>query len=172
MDPLQSGYPVLTRRHQASVKRFLDMKVQLCLSGRAQVGDGLRAYTNYLLHLQARREAKSDQQMFEEPYYDYLQAPLQPLADNLESQTYETFERDPVKYVQYEEAVYLALMDRLAQQADVRTVIMVRFLASLYSSHLIDRAGHRCWARPARVRFATCSGTGCCESACVCTREK
>ena len=37
------------------------------------------------------------QDRFEGPYYDYLQAPLQPLMDNLESQTYETFERDPVK---------------------------------------------------------------------------
>ena len=26
------------------------------------------------------------------------QAPLQPLKDNLESQTYETFEKDPIKY--------------------------------------------------------------------------
>ena len=30
------------------------------------------------------------------------QAPLQPLQDNLESQTYEVFEKDPVKYAQYE----------------------------------------------------------------------
>ena len=37
------------------------------------------------------------------PFYDYLQAPLQPLMDNLENQTYETFEKDPVKYRQYEE---------------------------------------------------------------------
>jgi protein arginine N-methyltransferase 5 len=38
---------------------------------------------------------------YEKPYWDYLQAPLQPLMDNLESQTYETFEKDPVKYSQY-----------------------------------------------------------------------
>jgi hypothetical protein len=40
-----------------------------------------------------------------------IQIPLQPLADNLESQTYEVFEKDPVKYVNYERAVYLALLD-------------------------------------------------------------
>ena len=45
-------------------------------------------------------------------YLDVLQAPLQPLADNLESQTYETFERDPVKYEQYEAAIASALLDR------------------------------------------------------------
>ncbi|KAK6506732.1 methyltransferase protein [Arthrobotrys musiformis] len=48
-------------------------------------------------------------------YQDYLQSPLQPLADNLESMTYEVFEKDPVKYDQYEKAVGLALED-LKQQ--------------------------------------------------------
>jgi protein arginine N-methyltransferase 5 len=33
--------------------------------------------------------------------------------DNLESSTYEVFERDPVKYAQYEKAVYQALLDRV-----------------------------------------------------------
>lgn len=32
--------------------------------------------------------------------------------DNLETDTYEGFEKDPIKYQQYEEAVYRALMDR------------------------------------------------------------
>lgn len=46
-----------------------------------------------------------------------LQAPLQPLQDNLESQTYETFERDATKYIAYEEAIMQALQDRLANAA-------------------------------------------------------
>ena len=36
-------------------------------------------------------------------YSDLLQAPLQPLMDDLGSATYEVFERDPVKYRLYEE---------------------------------------------------------------------
>lgn len=32
--------------------------------------------------------------------------------DNLQSTTYEVFERDPVKYAKYEQAVYLALSDK------------------------------------------------------------
>ena len=40
---------------------------------------------------------------FTQGYADYLQAPLQPLMDDLGSLTYEVFERDPVKYRQYEE---------------------------------------------------------------------
>ena len=39
---------------------------------------------------------------FTHGYEDRLQVPLQPLADNLESRTYEIFEKDPIKYVQYE----------------------------------------------------------------------
>lgn len=43
---------------------------------------------------------------------DNLQTPLQPLMDNLEGETYEGFEKDPIKYQQYEEAVFQALSDR------------------------------------------------------------
>lgn len=31
--------------------------------------------------------------------------------DNLESQTYETFEKDKIKYIKYQEAVYKALIN-------------------------------------------------------------
>lgn len=43
---------------------------------------------------------------------NFLQAPLQPLQDNLESQTYETFEKDVTKYACYQAAVAAALLDR------------------------------------------------------------
>ena len=38
-------------------------------------------------------------------YRNYIQSPLQPLADNLESATYETFENDSIKYDLYEFAL-------------------------------------------------------------------
>ncbi|KAM0345440.1 hypothetical protein ACHAPU_006603 [Fusarium lateritium] len=44
-------------------------------------------------------------------FQDWLQSPLQPLSDNLESATYEVFEGDPVKYSQYEVAVFEALTE-------------------------------------------------------------
>ena len=55
------------------------------------------------------------------------QAPLQPLQDNLESQTYETFERDSVKYDTYQAAVAAALRDRVpdSEAAASETVLMV-----------------------------------------------
>ncbi len=72
---------------------------------------------------------------FTHGYEDRLQVPLQPLADNLESRTYEIFEKDPIKYVQYEnvgdikdkysiiscfiKAIYQALVDRYDQKTPV-----------------------------------------------------
>ncbi|KAI0153214.1 protein arginine N-methyltransferase [Xylariaceae sp. FL1272] len=44
-------------------------------------------------------------------FQDWLQSPLQPLSDNLESVTYEVFEGDPVKYNQYEMAIEEALRE-------------------------------------------------------------
>ena len=44
-----------------------------------------------------------------------MQSPLQPLTDNLESITYEVFEKDPVKYEWYERAVALAIQDLRAK---------------------------------------------------------
>ncbi len=54
--------------------------------------------------------------------------PLQPLQDNLELQTYETFERDSPKYIAYEEAMHDALLDRVPQveAASRTTILMVR----------------------------------------------
>lgn len=54
-----------------------------------------------------------------------LQSPLQPLQDNLESTTYETFERDGQKYSQYQLAVEAALRDRVPDsQASFREVLL------------------------------------------------
>ena len=41
---------------------------------------------------------------------------FQPLSDNLESSTYEVFEKDPVKYSEYHKAMYAALKDRLTDE--------------------------------------------------------
>jgi type II protein arginine methyltransferase len=35
--------------------------------------------------------------------------------DNLESQTYEVFEKDPVKYNLYQRAIYRAMLDMVPQ---------------------------------------------------------
>ncbi|PWA47388.1 SHK1 binding protein 1 [Artemisia annua] len=51
---------------------------------------------------------------------------LQPLMDNLEAQTYETFEKDSVKYIQYQRAVSKALMDRIPDDmASTTTAVLM-----------------------------------------------
>ncbi|KZF19464.1 Skb1 methyltransferase [Xylona heveae TC161] len=68
-------------------------------------------HLSYMRHLQRNQPAKTPIERFGAGYQDYLQAPLQPLADNLESITYEVFEKDPIKYEWYERAITRALRD-------------------------------------------------------------
>ncbi|KAK7541378.1 arginine N-methyltransferase-like protein [Phyllosticta paracitricarpa] len=68
-------------------------------------------HLSYMRHLQRNQPPKTQIERFGSGYQDYLQAPLQPLTDNLESITYEVFEKDPVKYEWYERAIEAALKD-------------------------------------------------------------
>jgi len=52
------------------------------------------------------------EERMEVSYRNYLQSPLQPLADNLESATYETFENDQIKYDLYEQSLFKAFLDK------------------------------------------------------------
>ncbi|KUJ23139.1 Skb1 methyltransferase [Mollisia scopiformis] len=69
------------------------------------------AHLIYLRYLQRNQPARTSIEKFGSGYQDYLQSPLQPLTDNLESVTYEVFEKDPVKYDWYERAIAQALSD-------------------------------------------------------------
>lgn len=68
-------------------------------------------HLSYLRYLQRHQPPRTTIERFGAGYQDYLQAPLQPLTDNLESITYEVFEKDPVKYDQYLLAIQQALCD-------------------------------------------------------------
>ena len=82
----------------------------------------MRRWASCLLGMEARQARAAHQALGA-----CAQAPLQPLQDNLELQTYETFEKDTTKYSQYEEAVLAALLDRVpdAEAATRETVLMV-----------------------------------------------
>ena len=69
------------------------------------------AHLRYLRWFQNQQPEPTTLEILSTGYQDYLQAPLQPLADNLESVTYEVFEQDPVKYNLYEKAICNALID-------------------------------------------------------------
>ncbi|KAK7756480.1 hypothetical protein SLS62_001706 [Diatrype stigma] len=75
------------------------------------------AYAAYLRHVERQQEPFNYlEQTTLTNFQDWLQSPLQPLSDNLESITYEVFEGDPVKYQQYERAITEALRDWAAQK--------------------------------------------------------
>jgi protein arginine N-methyltransferase 5 len=124
----KAGFPTLSKKHQGLLHRLFNFNVTIFLSGRPNHAEGIAAYHTYLTYLHHNWAGQVSAEEAEiASYLDYLQAPLQPLGDNLESQTYETFERDPIKYQLYQDAVYEAIQDRqragLARDAAV--VIMV-----------------------------------------------
>lgn len=124
----KAGYPVLLPRHKAFARALFAQRVQFILQGRPLLGEGGGAtaytpYVQYINHILMTLPGGTDKDDFESPYYDYLQAPLQPLMDNLESSTYETFERDPIKYQQYEAAIAAALKDTPPEKESVVMVV-------------------------------------------------
>eukprot|EP00039_Didymoeca_costata_P013932 m.218638 g.218638 ORF g.218638 m.218638 type:complete len:663 (+) comp15904_c0_seq3:65-2053(+) len=121
------GYPVLSKAHQAVVRGLLKLDPQFILRGNPGPNQDIFAYLRYLQHMFKTQPELGPVEKFAVGYEDYLQAPLQPLMDNLESQTYETFEKDPIKYSQYKLAVKRALLDRVPEdkRATLVTVVMV-----------------------------------------------
>ena len=107
-----SGYPVLRRNVQDFIIDFFKFKTQVIIHGPDMHGKGLQVYQQYINHLYDKRPNWTLYEEFSAGYEDKLQIPLQPLKDDLDNGTYEIFERDPIKYVQYEQAVYRALLDR------------------------------------------------------------
>ncbi|KAH9986239.1 PRMT5 arginine-N-methyltransferase-domain-containing protein [Russula vinacea] len=106
------GYPVLPKGSQSFIRDVMKHRPVVILSetnAGLHVKGGEAAYVQYVRHLDktspALVQAKTagTVENFARGYQDYLQAPLQPLMDNLQGITYQTFEQDPVKYQNYEE---------------------------------------------------------------------
>lgn len=138
---------LVTRGVQVLFSPSYGAGIELTLPSLGQKGDGQRIgegegsgddseggpphphkiYQEYFAYFFRNVPRPSDRETHEIEYRDYLQHPLQPLQDNLESSTYEVFEFDKMKYVQYEEAVYHALLHRVpeAQLTTATTVLMV-----------------------------------------------
>lgn len=123
------GFPALTKNQQSVLTSYMRLRpspyILLANTGglptpparKSPVSHALEShdpisYLLYIRHFQKNQPPRSIVERFGAGYQDYLQAPLQPLADNLESITYEVFEKDPVKYAQYEKAVEAALRER------------------------------------------------------------
>lgn len=140
----QKGYPVLSKSHQALIAKMMRLRtapwILLCgvgpIPGLENVDDpdnnqasdypslsqaskkhhDPTPHLSYIRNLQQRQPPRTAIERFGVGYQDYLQAPLQPLTVNLESITYEVFEKDPIKYEWYEKAICKALKDWAEQK--------------------------------------------------------
>uniref|UniRef100_A0A7S4S6V8 Protein arginine N-methyltransferase n=1 Tax=Alexandrium monilatum TaxID=311494 RepID=A0A7S4S6V8_9DINO len=125
----KQGFPVLPKLYKALLLRLFRHQVQVILSapqggvcqesadsatGEGSSTDVLGPRLQYVARLFQSLPELNSVERFSQSHLDCLQAPLQPLQDNLESETYELFETDPVKYAQYEEAVLAFLRERLS----------------------------------------------------------
>ena len=151
------GYPALPSEHQDYVLQLMRLKTQpwllICDATTlahpyGQPGEKSESnfpsldqaanmpssegdpHLQYIRHLQSKRSGMNALDQFGAGYQDYLQAPLQPLTVNLESITYEVFEKDPIKYEWYERAIARALHDWIEQgkptsNPDGRVVVAV-----------------------------------------------
>ena len=146
----KKGFPVLSKAHQAVVRQFFRQRSQIMITGALR-HDNYKFYQQYMDHLWQVKTfhylytweinstyiffiaPQSGQEVdpllqFAQGYEDFLQFPLQPLMDNLESQTYEIFEKDPVKYTEYQRAMYLAILDKVPfeeKETKVLTLMVV-----------------------------------------------
>lgn len=147
------GYPVLSKAQQQLFTRFLRLRfspwvliadvdpitpMEVAASGGAPLeptpaesANGIDAepkdpvsHLRYIRHLQQTQPSRPPMERFGQGYQDYIQSPLQPLTDNLESITYEVFEKDPVKYEWYERAVAAALKDLRAKLGDDHQIVV------------------------------------------------
>ena len=128
----KKGYPVLPKILQNLVKKFYPLRVQFLIEGR-NMGQDMALYQQYLSHLfkQEEEAVNSDPlRKYASGYEDFLQNPLQPLMDNLESGTYEVFEKDPVKYREYQNAIYRALIDRVPEEEAKTKEVLIMVLGA------------------------------------------
>jgi protein arginine N-methyltransferase 5 len=119
----KKGYPAMAKSHQiifSEILKRIGRTVRVLVEGPSMHTELSSAgatkcltYLQYIRHIRNREDIKglldTEEASLETPYLDSLQRPLQPLKDHLEFSMYETFEKDPVKYAKYQEAVYMAL---------------------------------------------------------------
>ncbi|KAG5438547.1 hypothetical protein PCANB_002651 [Pneumocystis canis] len=122
----EPGYPVLPKTHQTFYNQFIKLKPNILLRISNKIFDTNNSleYLQYLRYLEQNIDPPTAIEKFADGYQDYLQIPLQPLADNLESLTYGIFEKDHVKYNLYESAIYRALVDRFESKEPIYIAVV------------------------------------------------
>lgn len=123
------GYPVLSKSAQRLVRQLLPRTPLVVLSEThtpppQHTNGGPGAYLQYIRHLVRTSPPPNAMERYVRGYGDHLQAPLQPMADDLGASTYDVFESDPVKYALYEEALFQALVQHGAPGAVTRVWVV------------------------------------------------
>ncbi|XP_049887187.1 protein arginine N-methyltransferase 5 [Pectinophora gossypiella] len=118
----KKGFPVLSKAHQHVVVSMVERDAQVIVSGARR--SNIEFYLQYLYQLWQRRRSPAEDPMlcYARGWEDYLQTPLQPLADNLDTHTYNVFEKDPIKYDQYQKAIVKAMNDLKTKQTSESNV--------------------------------------------------
>ncbi|KAL5278043.1 PRMT5 family protein [Megaselia abdita] len=115
----KNNYPVLPKNIQQVLGRFLE-KRNINFFVSAPFDENLHFYSEYLESVKVKLSKYQDNVF--KSVADALQIPLQPLYDNLDTYTYDVFEKDPIKYMKYQEAITAALKD---MEGDSEKIIMV-----------------------------------------------
>ena len=107
------GYPVLSKSAQTLVRSLIPHTPHIILSDITNppiqhVRGGPIAYIQYIRHLIKTMQPPTKLEHLASTFGDCLQAPLQPMSDQLAAGTYDVFEADTVKYNLYEEAMFQA----------------------------------------------------------------
>jgi len=151
----KKGYPTLAKSHQvlfSHIVKRVGRTVRVLVEGPSLHDEVPGAgetkcmpYLQYIRYLRERDEITkvldTEEATMETPYLDSLQQPLQPLKDHLEFSMYETFEKDPIKYAKYQEAIYLALktMDLSAALSESDQTVIIA-VAGAGRGPLVSRA--------------------------------
>lgn len=120
-----SGFPVLPRSHQDFVRKLIKLDCQFLIEGPNLSRHPERSYVLYLQHIANSLGKPNHVEKWYMGFQDKLQYPLQPLRDNLESLTYEQFEKDPAKYLLYEDAIRAAMVDKTKGNKALEMTVMV-----------------------------------------------
>ncbi|KAF5270034.1 hypothetical protein FQR65_LT05833 [Abscondita terminalis] len=115
---------VLAKAHQDVIQKFMNLDVQYVIRGPSLSGNVYNKYWAYLNFLGKKLFQSDATTEYIQGCEDYLQNPLQPLTENLESMIYEVFEKDQVKYIEYQKAIQKAL-DDLPSSIEIPVVMVV-----------------------------------------------
>ncbi|XP_039298074.1 protein arginine N-methyltransferase 5-like [Nilaparvata lugens] len=159
------GFPVLARRHHlflVAVARACPMGVNYIVTGAChhKSYDLYRKYIEFVVE-RVRGEVDDKYPFYAKAYPDVLQYPFQPIAHEMDSQTYDVFEKDHVKYGKYQEAIYQAVMDRVSKE-EVATKVQVIWVLGAGRGPLVSAALNAGLKAKARVRvFAVEKNQNC-----------